>query len=93
MVMTFVLTSRLTITLSLSLVLISFFPSSEGFSIDFPSHMIESVINCYCDTTTRDKLIFPLAIMHILIYMHITVPPLLTFMSWVPLVRNLFGKV
>ena len=34
----------------------------EGLTIDFPSHFILSLIDVYRDTTTRDKLIFPLAI-------------------------------
>ena len=47
----------------------------EGLSIDFPSHMIESIIDNYRDTVTRDKLIFPSAIMHSLIHIHVTIPP------------------
>ena len=46
----------------------------EGLSIDFPSHMIESIIDCYWDIATRDKLIFPLAITHILTHLHVTIP-------------------
>ena len=46
----------------------------EYLSIDFPSHMIESMIDCYRDTATRDKLIFPLAITHILSHVHVTIP-------------------
>ena len=46
----------------------------EGLSIDFPSHMIESIIDLYRDMATRDKFIFPSAIMHILTHMHITIP-------------------
>ena len=38
----------------------------EGLIIDFPSHFILSLIDVYRDTTTRDKLIFPLAVMWIL---------------------------
>ena len=34
----------------------------EDLSIDFPSHFILSLIDVYKDTTTHDKLIFPLAI-------------------------------
>ena len=34
----------------------------EGLFIDFPSHMIESIINFYHDMATHDKLIFPSAI-------------------------------
>ena len=47
----------------------------EDLSIDSPSHMIVSIIDCYQDTATHDKLIFPLAITHILTHMHITIPP------------------
>ena len=35
----------------------------EGLSIDFPSHMIVSMIDIYQDTTTRNKLTFPSAIL------------------------------
>ena len=35
----------------------------EDISIDFPSHFILSLIDVYRDTVTRDKLIFPSAIM------------------------------
>ena len=38
----------------------------EDISIGFSSHIILSLIDVYKDTTTRDKLIFPLAIMRIL---------------------------
>ena len=47
----------------------------EDLSIDFPSHMIESIIEVYRDTVTRDKLIFPSAITCILTHMHVTIPP------------------
>ena len=46
----------------------------EYLSIDFPSHMIESMIDCYRDTATCDKLIFPLAITHILSHVHVSIP-------------------
>ena len=55
--------------------LVSFLSLMEGLSIDFPSHMIESIIDCYRDMTTRDKLIFPMAITRILTHLHITIPP------------------
>ena len=55
------------------------FSLMEGLSIDFPSHMIESTIDCYSDIAIHDKLIFPSAITHILIHMHITIPPTLHF--------------
>ena len=43
----------------------------EGLSIDFPSHMIVSMIDIYQDTTTHNKLTFPSAIP---IHMHIPIP-------------------
>ena len=46
----------------------------EDLSIDFPSHMIKSMIDCYRDTATRDKIIFPSAITCILSHVHITIP-------------------
>ena len=59
MVMTFALTPRSyynTITEPYAHFLFSLL---EGFSIDFHSHMIVSIMDIYLDTTTRDKLIFP----------------------------------
>ena len=38
----------------------------EYHTIDFLSHFILSIIDVYRDMTTRDKLIFPSAITHIL---------------------------
>ena len=38
----------------------------EHFTIDFPSHIILSIIDVYLDSATRDKLIFPSAITRIL---------------------------
>ena len=38
----------------------------EDISIDFPSHFILSLIDVYRDTVTRNKLIFPSAIIQIL---------------------------
>lgn len=38
----------------------------EDLSIDFPSHLITSIIDVYQDTTTLDKLIFPSVITQIL---------------------------
>ena len=58
-VMTFVLTPRSyynTITEPRARFLLSLM---EGLSRDFPSHMIESIIDFYHDTATRDKFIFP----------------------------------
>ena len=37
--------------------------------------MIISIIDCYQDTATPDKLIFPSTISRILTHMHITIPP------------------
>ena len=47
----------------------------ESLSILFLSHMVESIIDCYRNTTTRDKLIFPTAITCILTHLHVTIPP------------------
>ena len=44
----------------------------EHFTIDFPSHFILSVIDVHLDLASRDKLIFPSAIMRIL--RHFSVP-------------------
>ena len=38
----------------------------KGLTIDFPSHLILSLIDVYKDTTTHDKLILPSAITWIL---------------------------
>ena len=38
----------------------------EHLTIDFPSHLIYSIIDVYRDSTTRDKFIFPSAITRIL---------------------------
>ena len=70
MVMTFVLTSRPhnnTITEPRAHFLLSLL---EGISINFPLHMIKSIIDCYRDTATHDKLIFLLAIMYLYPYAH-----------------------
>ena len=47
----------------------------EGLSVDFPSHKIVSIIDCYQDIATCDNLIFPLAITRILTHLHATIPP------------------
>ena len=44
----------------------------EEISFDFLSHFILSLINVYRDTTTHDKLIFPLAITRILCHFSIS---------------------
>ena len=46
----------------------------EDISINFPSHFILSFINVYRDIATRNKLIFPSAIMHILRHFSISFP-------------------
>ena len=74
MVMTFVLTPRShynTIIEPHTHFLLSLM---KGLSIDFPSHMIKSMIDCYCDTTTCDKIIFPSTITRMLTHLHITIP-------------------
>ena len=38
----------------------------EHLTIDFPSHFILSIIDVHLDSASRDKLIFPSAIMRIL---------------------------
>ena len=38
----------------------------EHFTIDFPFHFILSIIDVHLDSASRDKLIFPFAIMRIL---------------------------
>ena len=55
----------------------------EDISIDFPSHLILSFIDVYRDTTTCDKLIFPLAITRILRHFSVSFPksPHFTVMS------------
>ena len=53
----------------------------ENLSIDFPSHMIVSMIDIYRDTATRDKLIFPLAITRILTHLYVPIPSSLLFYS------------
>ena len=55
----------------------------EDLFIDFPSHFIISIIDVYRDTTTRDKLIFPLTITRILRHFSIPIPnsPLYTIMG------------
>ena len=46
----------------------------EDISIDFPSHFILSLIDVYGDMTTRNKLIFPSAIMRILRHFSVSFP-------------------
>ena len=44
----------------------------EGLIIDFPTHFVLSLIDVYKDTTTHDKLIFPLVITQILCHVSIS---------------------
>ena len=46
----------------------------EHLTIDFLSHFILSILNVYKDTTIRDKLIFPSAIMRILCHFSVPFP-------------------
>ena len=46
----------------------------EHLTIDFPSHFILSIIDVHRDTATRDKLIFPSAIMRILCHFSVPFP-------------------
>ena len=46
----------------------------EGLTIDFPSRFILSLIDVYKDTTTRDKLIFPSAIIKLLCHFSVVYP-------------------
>ena len=74
-VMTFVLTPQShynTITEPHACFLLSLL---EDLSIDFPSHMIVSMIDIYRDTATCDKFIFLSVITRILTHLHITIPP------------------
>lgn len=83
MVMTFVSLHDLTITLLLSLMLVFLSSLLEGLSMDFPSHVIISIIDIYHDIATSDKLIFPLTITRIITHMHIAIPssPLFTIIG------------
>ena len=51
----------------------------EDISIDFSSHFILSLIDVYRDMTTRDMLIFPLAITRILCHFFVSFPESLYF--------------
>ena len=68
------------------------FSLMEDLSIDFPSHLITSIIDVYQDTTTCDKLIFPSAITWILQHFSIPIPLSLLFSPlWVPSAPVPFG--
>ena len=45
----------------------------EDLSIDFPHHMILSILDAFCDIMSCDKLIFPSYITHILIHAHVSI--------------------
>ena len=75
MVMTFVLTPWSHYNTIIESRARFFLSLMEDLSIDFPSHMIESIIEVYRDTTTCDMLIFILAITCILTHIHVTIPP------------------
>ena len=46
----------------------------EHLTIDFPSHFILSIIDVHRDTTTHNKLIFPLALMRLLRHFEVHFP-------------------
>ena len=46
----------------------------EHLIVDFPSHFFLSIIDVYLDSTSRDKLIFPSAIMRILCHFSVPFP-------------------
>ena len=46
----------------------------EHLTIDFPSHLILSILDVYRDTATCDKLIFPSAITRILCHFFVPFP-------------------
>ena len=46
----------------------------EHLTIDFPSHFILSIIDVHLDSASRDKLIFPSAIMRILCHFSVPFP-------------------
>ena len=50
------------------------FSLMKDLFIDFPSHLITSIIDMYQDTATCDKLIFPSTITWILQHFHILIP-------------------
>ena len=74
MVMTFVLTPQSQFNTIIEPRAHFLFSFLEGLSIDFPSHLIVSMIDIYQDIATRDKLIFPSTITCILTHMHILIP-------------------
>ena len=57
----------------------------DHLTIDFPSHFILSIMDVYRDTTTHDKLIFPLAITQILRHFSVPFPFPTTSLLCVPL--------
>ena len=81
MVMTFVLTPWSHYNTVIESCAHFLFSLLEGLTIDFPLHMIVSMLDIYQDTATCDKLIFSLAITCILTHMHVPIPstPLFPF--------------
>ena len=67
----------------------------DGFTIDFPSHFILSVIDIYKDMTTHDKLIFPSTITQILHHASISYPesPHFSIMCTIDTVTIKWSKV
>ena len=71
----------------------------EHLTIDFPSHFIFSIIDVHLDSASRDKLIFPSAIMRILCHFSVPFPlfDYFTFMcainaATINVVRRSFGR-
>ena len=79
MVMTFVLTPQSQFNTIIKPRAHFLFSFLEGLSIDFPSHLIVSMIDIYQDIATRDKLIFTSAVKCILTHMHILIPSAFLF--------------
>ena len=75
MVMTFVLTPRSHYNAIIEPRAYFLLSLMGGISIEFPSHVIVSILDCYQDTATCDELIFLSAITRILTHMHVTIPP------------------
>ena len=64
----------------------------EGHTIDFLSYFITSILDVYQDTTTHDKLIFPLAISRSFCASPFPFLSLLFSPSWVPYALVLIGR-
>ena len=63
----------------------------KDLSIEFPFHVIISIIDVYWDAMTCDKLIFPSVITRILCHFPSLFMILPTTLSWVPSAQLLFG--